>query len=285
VLALINACYGVDFHRLSLAFGEENSAPPLPTREGAHAITAGGSGELTWSDQSFGEGDGPKGSIFFEAVFAALDGRADKLPADGIVSVGELEAYLHNTVSRFTDEKQNPTGGDLMSTTSPGGFFFLDRNRQIDEGNAAPLKGEWWGDFAFGAAPDSQSAPAASPVDVASVEPTASSDPLAAMTGSWEGEAVDPSGFRFKVELEVTEGCAMNAPCGKIAVPHVPCRGDISLIDSRDDGYEFNVDRFDASSDASICTPGAGEVFKPLPDGTLHYIATYSGAEGVLHRR
>jgi hypothetical protein len=196
-------------------------------------------------------------------------------------------------VSRFTDEKQNPTGGDLISTTSPGGFFFLDRNRQIEEGNAAPLEGEWWGDFAFGEAPSgstggppggSTGGPAEPSTVVANVDAT-TTDSLAAMAGRWEGEAVDPSGFRFKVELEVTEGCAMNTPCGKIAVPHVPCRGDISLIDSREEGYEFNVDRFDASSDPSICTPGAGEVFRPLPDGTLHYTATYSGATGLLRRQ
>jgi hypothetical protein len=148
VLALINACYGVDFHRLSLAFGQEHV--PLPAREGAHAITAGGAGEVTWHDPSFGGGEGPKGSIFFEAVLAALDGRADMLPNDGIVTVGELETYLKTTVSRFTDEKQNPTGGDLIATRSPGGFFFLDRNRQVESNNAIQLEGEWWSIAAFG---------------------------------------------------------------------------------------------------------------------------------------
>jgi hypothetical protein len=165
VLALINACYGVDFHRLSLAFGAETAA--LPQREGAHAITAGGAGELTWHDPGFGIGDGPKGSVFFEAVLAALDGRADKLPADGIITVGELETYLKTTVSRFTDEKQNPTGGDLVSTRSPGGFFFLDRNRQAEHGNAGTLDGSWWEGVSFGGAgaaePDPATASAAPP--------------------------------------------------------------------------------------------------------------------------
>lgn len=67
-------------------------------------------------------------------------------------------------------------------------------------------------------------------------------------------------------------------------VPHVPCRGKISLENIRDDGFEFNVSDFDASSDTSICQPGAGEVFKALPDGTLAYTATYSGAVGILRR-
>jgi hypothetical protein len=279
VLALINACYGVDFHRLSLAFGGEADAP-LPMREGAHAITAGGSGELTWSDQSFGEGDGPKGSIFFEGVFAALDGRADKLPADGIVTVGELETYLRTTVSRFTEEQQNPTGGDLVSTRSPGGFFFLDRNRQIEKGNATPLEGEWWGGVSFGAVP-----PTATPTTRQVASADAAGGEIAQLVGRWEGEAVEPGGFRFPVELEITEGCAMHEACGTIAVPHVPCRGDITLIDFPKGRYEFDVSNFDATSDKSVCQPGAGEVIEPLPDGTLRYTAMYSGAEGILHRR
>ena len=325
VLALINSCYGVEFHRMSFAFGGTNDVP-LPTREGAHAITAGGSGELTWHDDSFGEGDGPKGSIFFEAVFAALDGRADKLPTDGIVTVGELETYLRTTVSRFTEEKQNPTASDLVSTTSPGGFFFLDRNRQIEEGNATPLTGEWWGGLAFGAAPDAAAASPvaplpdfdslATPADVAgsnsalngaanaatplnqpappskmlpsdevvAAVPSKMAPSLDALTGRWSGEAAEPGGAPFPLEIEITAGCAMEKACGTIAVPDIPCRGKITMIDSREEGYEFDVSDFDASSDKSVCQPGAGEVFKPLPDGTLSYTATYSGATGILKR-
>lgn len=147
VLALINACYGVGFHRLSLAFGEENW---VPSRKGAHAITAGGAGELTWHDPSFGLGSGKKGSVFFEGVFAALDGRADNLPKDGIVTVGELEEYLRSTIGAFTDSRQNPTGGDLISTRSPGNFYFLNRYRQVARNNAKPLDGTWWRKLSFG---------------------------------------------------------------------------------------------------------------------------------------
>ena len=83
VLALINACYGAEF--LSFRFGGDSDEAPLPpTREGAHVITAGSAGELTYADPSFGGGDGKQGSIFFEGVLAALDGRADKLPEDGM---------------------------------------------------------------------------------------------------------------------------------------------------------------------------------------------------------
>jgi hypothetical protein len=76
----------------------------------------------------------------------------------------------------------------------------------------------------------------------------------------------------------------LNQPCGTIAVPHVPCRGRITLIDSRSEGFEFHVDQFDAASNQSVCQPGAGEVVQVRPDGTLSYTATYSGARGVLSR-
>ncbi len=275
VLALINACYGVDFHRLSLAFGPE--APSLPSREGAHAITAGGAGEVTWHDPDFGDGDGPKGSIFFEAVLAALDGRADALPRDGIVTVGELETYLKTTVSRFTDEKQNPTGGDLVATRSPGSFFFFDRNRQMEHANATPLKGEWWSSISFGKPADQ-----AKPEDVTTKPPTATG--IAALTGKWSGTAKEPGGDSFPIEVEIRSGCVLNQPCGTIAVPAVPCRGRITLVDSRDDGFEFGVDQFDAKSNRDVCQPGAGEIFNANADGTLAYTASYSGATGVLKR-
>ncbi|WP_287281329.1 caspase family protein [Mesorhizobium sp.] len=149
VLALINACFGAEFHRNSFGFGPDGP-PPLPTRNGAHVITGGASGELTWSDQLFGISEGRKGSLFFEAVFAALNGVADKLPEDGIVDVRELDTYLHNTISRFSDERQNPTGGDLIPTKSPGGFFFLDNYRQFTNNNADGLSSDWWSNISFG---------------------------------------------------------------------------------------------------------------------------------------
>jgi hypothetical protein len=306
VLALINACYGVEFHRMSAAFGEEDEPLPTgttrPTREGAHAITAGGAGELTWHDAEFGDGDEPKGSIFFEAVLAALDGRADRLPADGLVSVGELETYLRDRVSRFTEEQQNPAGDDLLPTQSPGGFYFLDRDRHAANDNAEPLEGQWWGGLSFGEAPAQPPSEAAAPIAedeetvISTREPEAEEDGamprvplsedqlLGVMAGRWSGEAEEPGGLRFGVELTLTSDCAMNEQCGTIAVPHVPCRGRITLIPSEADGFEFHVDEFDSASDRSICTPGAGEVLKLRADGDLDYTATYSGARGVLRR-
>jgi hypothetical protein len=116
------------------------------------------------------------------------------------------------------------------------------------------------------------------------VAPPRSGD-LQALVGDWSGEAVEPGGFRFQVELQVLPACALNAFCGTIAVPHVPCHGRLTLIGEQENGYEFNVDRFDRLSDVSVCTPGAGEVIAPLADGTLSYFATYSGAQGVLRRK
>jgi hypothetical protein len=293
VLVLINACYGVDFHR-GLAFGGEGDPPiaPKPTREGAHAITAGGTGEVTWHDPNFPDSIGPKGSVFFEAVLAALDGRADKLPEDGIVSVAELQAYLHGTVSRFTDEHQNPTASDMKAATSPGGFFFLDRHRQIEEGNAEPLTGTWWSGISFGDASDApvQEELSLSPEALAAAfddhsEMTAA--PLSAMEGQWVGTAQEPDGFSFDVEIELGPSCGPTTGyCGTIAVPHVPCRGKIKLLQIHDGPrFEFDVGDFDAASDKDKCTPGAGEILKPLPDGTLSYTAEYSGATGILRRR
>jgi hypothetical protein len=67
VLALINACYSGAF--LSRPFGAQ--AEYVPRNPGAHAITAGGTNELSWHN-----GDLGSGSVFFEKFFAALESRA-----------------------------------------------------------------------------------------------------------------------------------------------------------------------------------------------------------------
>ena len=132
VLALINACYGGSF--INMSFGERDYPPQ---REGAHAITAGRSGELTWHDPEFGGGTG---SLFFEAVLEGLDGRADYPPEDGLVTMKELDTYLSGTISGFTRGQQNPQSGDLRSEQSPGGFFFLDRRRQVEARITEPFE-------------------------------------------------------------------------------------------------------------------------------------------------
>ncbi len=132
VLALINSCYSGSFLRRS--FGSKRYY--RPKHPGAHAITAGGTGELTWHDANIG-----KGSIFFEKFFTGLDGRADILPrqpdgtyGDGIVTVDELMAYLRQEVAVSTEQEQNPQAGDLSRHGSQGGLFFLDHLRQVESG-------------------------------------------------------------------------------------------------------------------------------------------------------
>ena len=197
--------------------------------------------------------------------------------------------------------------GDLTPTGSPGGFFFLDRNRQIANGNAEKLTGNWWGGLAFGEAPatgdttgENSQPTTANPgssvqtlgdystVQQRLAEATATNGDaasgVAGLAGRWSGRAAEPGGAPFPVEFDITSDCAMNKTCGTIAVPAVPCRGRLTLIDSRPEGFEFNVDDFDDASDKSVCQPGAGEVVKALSDGTLSYTATYSGATGILRR-
>jgi hypothetical protein len=121
VLALINACYSGDF--LKLSFGGKRFIPKYP---GAHAITAGGTNELTWHDGTIGSG-----SVFFETLYAALDGRAGR---DGIVTVNDLFAYLQREVQISTDQQQNPRPGDLRRGGSSGGFFFFNRSPLVERG-------------------------------------------------------------------------------------------------------------------------------------------------------
>jgi hypothetical protein len=125
VLALINACFRGDFLRRS--FGDRHFIPKSP---GAHAITAGGTKELTWHDRSVGTG-----SVFFEKLYAALDGRAGR---DGIVTVDELIAYLKREVQLSTDQQQNPLSGDLSRNGSLGGFFFFNRLPLVESGILPP---------------------------------------------------------------------------------------------------------------------------------------------------
>jgi hypothetical protein len=120
-LVLINSCYGGAFLRRSFAAGRY-----APKQPGAHAITAGGSGEKTWA---LGKG----GSVFFEKFLAGVDGLADIYPVDaqsgakgdGVVTVDELFSYLRQEVNVATDEAQNPQIGDLSRNGSTGSFFFL----------------------------------------------------------------------------------------------------------------------------------------------------------------
>lgn len=120
VLVLLNSCYGGSL--LKRSYGGEELIPKYP---GAHAITAGSSGELTWQDSALG-----KGSIFFEKIIAGLGGIADMHP-DGIITAHELAAYLIDEIRNFSNQEQNPQWGDISLNGSQGEFFFLNKKRPI----------------------------------------------------------------------------------------------------------------------------------------------------------
>jgi TPR repeat protein len=118
VLILLNACYCGSF--LKRPFGETRRL--IPRNRGAHAITAGGTGEQAWHDPEAGEG-----SLFYEKLLAGLDGQADS-SRDSVITVDELYSYLKQEVQVATDQEQNPRLGDLLMKGSKGGFFFLNRD-------------------------------------------------------------------------------------------------------------------------------------------------------------
>jgi hypothetical protein len=170
---------------------------------------------------------------------------------------------------------------------TPAGWTAISAIAVAVIGAVVTLTTTWWQRPSPGAKPD-EPAVAATVSEPAAVRAEAGAagatlpDP-AQWAGSWIGSAQEPGGQRFRIELQISAGCAKGKACGTISVPHVPCKGRISLAEVRPEGAEFSVDRFEAGS-APACQPGAGEVFKETPEGALAYTATYSGAKGVLTR-
>ncbi|MGH8477599.1 MAG: hypothetical protein ACRERV_09600 [Methylococcales bacterium] len=119
------------------------------------------------------------------------------------------------------------------------------------------------------------------------VQPQPENKPVATanlITGKWSGEAKDVNGTFFQVDIEIKRSCMLNEECGAISVSHVPCHGELFLHGIEKDNYEFWVGNFTNNS-SSVCTPGAGEHFKQLPDGTLLYTTTYNPkASGILKK-
>lgn len=113
-LVLLNACYG---GTLVTSFGGRF----IPKHPGSHAITAGGSDELTWGTER-------NGSIFFDTVIRGLSGAADTLPkntsGDGVVTTFELYSYLRQTIQSESNHVQNPDMGKLRPDNNNGEFFF-----------------------------------------------------------------------------------------------------------------------------------------------------------------
>jgi hypothetical protein len=95
-----------------------------------------------------------------------------------------------------------------------------------------------------------------------------------AFIGHWSGQARDTEGTVFQVDVHIDKACAPGRPCGSIRVSHVPCQGELSLEQVKDDDYEFSVDHFSGDS-ASSCSKGAGEHFRLQADHTLLYTTSY----------
>jgi uncharacterized caspase-like protein len=139
-LILINACYSGAFlsRRPFGNTSRSNVAGGIyfPKNGGAHAITAGGSNQLSWHDPKLG-----KGSVFFEKLLAGLGGQADTFPinpdgsrGDGVITVDEIATYLQEEVRFATNQEQIPVPADLALNRSLGGFFFLNRQKMIANG-------------------------------------------------------------------------------------------------------------------------------------------------------
>jgi hypothetical protein len=138
--------------------------------------------------------------------------------------------------------------------------------------------------------PGSQSTAASGAVSMKSaVSPATSqttgadSSPIAQMIGSWKGTASSPDGTVFPITLDITQPCGLKEFCGSIAVPYVPCYGDVFLESVNNGDVEFRVRNFKAGSSPK-CTPGAGEHFHLKSDGLLDYYASYSEAHGTLEK-
>ncbi|MCW5211671.1 caspase family protein [Desulfobulbus sp. TB] len=130
VLVLLNSCYSGTF--LRRPFGKNRLFPEYP---GAHAITAGGSGELAWHDGKLG-----LGSVFYETVLAGISGVADA-EKDGIVTGNELYSYLRREIQMVTDQGQNPQMGDISLHGSRGEFFFLKRDTPLVQQERVKVSG------------------------------------------------------------------------------------------------------------------------------------------------
>jgi hypothetical protein len=122
--------------------------------------------------------------------------------------------------------------------------------------------------------------PSADPPSPAS-PPSPAGDSIA---GHRAGVGRDTQGNSFEVTAEILDGCAIGEPCGRIRVSHLPCEGQLYLYAVAGSERERSVDDFSADS-SKACTPGAGELFGLLADGTLPYTTTYDPrVRGVLVR-
>lgn len=133
VLVLINSCHSGVFLGRKPFGPNSGSGPFFPGDRGAHAIMASRANESSFHLDNVGPG-----SVFFEKIFAALEGVADTAPRDGVVTYRELFTYLHSEIPYVTNFSQNPVEGDISRNGSVGEFFFFNRSRQVELGNVKP---------------------------------------------------------------------------------------------------------------------------------------------------
>lgn len=136
-LVLINSCYSGSF--IPRTFG--NNVAMIPKERGAHVITAGSAGQLT-----YGHGNENDGSDFFEIVLDGLNKKADSTPTyksesgnyirgDGIITTDELHTFLLGEFRRKgLDDKQIPQSGDIARKQSRGSFYFLRPGVKVIKG-------------------------------------------------------------------------------------------------------------------------------------------------------
>src|ERR1039458_2461915 len=137
VLALLNTCNSGAF--VNRPFGGNGFDLYAG---GAHAITAGTIDQLAWSYPDVGSG-----SLLFEKLFAALDGRANRIEplasqTTGIVTFTQLFRYLSTQIADKTNRRQTPDWGDLDPAGSRGSFYFFDRAQLVDNHLVAPRSEE-----------------------------------------------------------------------------------------------------------------------------------------------
>jgi hypothetical protein len=129
-LALLNSCKGGYFvEGGSFTFG----AGALEAR-GAHGITAGGRENYVHAKPNVGSG---KGSVFFEMVFAALNGSGvnlngvnftDPAAENGILNAIKLANFLYSTIEKIEDYRFGPQMGRLYPASQGEGYFFFVTN-------------------------------------------------------------------------------------------------------------------------------------------------------------
>lgn len=130
----------------------------------------------------------------------------------------------------------------------------------------------------------SQNLPCPTPVAAiasATTTATASTD-IAALVGDWVGTATnDQNGNHTTIQISIQPGCVLNAVCGTIQVPDIPCRGNLELTQINDGAFTF-IEQ-DVTGGSPICTSGGKDLLQVLPDGTVSREFSPPGQSVITH--